>query len=272
MGVITMGVAVNTRGRADAGNVTIGVEVKEDDNKEEGDGGEDMESYAEDSTVSDEVPVEEAFSCVMIGAWLVGLHVCVRAEDGSYGVRARRLVPLLLLALVCVVTLVWMVSHILTPVPYWYLVTSLPSVFAYIFCLFAYVQTLTNARCMTSYMTSLRLLTVKRTSHTRLAMLGTLPYPAALILLFLHLLPWEEVVISLPVICVTSFIPAVLDVYMKAFITTITTALRKMVREVGARVGCTTTDVQHLFDQWLRLTQLLATHNKVKSVSPADEI
>ncbi|XP_069193958.1 uncharacterized protein [Procambarus clarkii] len=220
------------------------------------------------SSMSTEVSIEEAFCGMMTCARLVGLHIWAKNKHDNYVICPWGLLPLVLLGSFCLVVLGCLGSCFLfATMPYWYFVLCLPHFFAHIFCILCYAQTLRHARRMAEYLEGLRQLSLKRTRHTRFLTLGSIIYPTTEVLASLYLLPGPKFIICFISLCITSIFPAVLDVYIGAFIQAIARGFDKLVEEARTRETWSPGEVHSVYQRWLRLLQLLHTHNQVFSLT-----
>lgn len=212
-----------------------------------------------------EVNVEEVYCGVMALTRVLGFHVS-KNEGGTYGIKRRCLLPALLFSFGCTVYASLLMLYLtLTPLPFWYVVINIPCVFAYCFLLVAYVETVLNRVTMARYLTLMQSFTIKQSKwKTNFSLLVYLGYTMILVTYTLLLLPSFEVFASIPFVCFTIFVPAILDLYAESFEVVLTASLEKLSEEVHAKEKWAAGDVTTVFASWLEVLKAVAMHNKVK--------
>lgn len=211
-----------------------------------------------------EVDVEEVYGGVVALVKVLGFQVS-KNEGGIYKVRRRRLLPAVLLGLGCTVYGSLMVAYLaFTPLPYWFVVVNIPCVFAYCFLLGTYVETVLKRDIMAHYLTFMQSFRMRQSRwKTNFSLLGYLGYTMILVTYTLLLIPSFEVAASIPFVCFTTFVPAILDLYTESFVVILTATLEKLIKEVDAKENWAVEDVRATFTSWLGVAKAVAMHNKV---------
>ncbi|KAK8377406.1 hypothetical protein O3P69_013794 [Scylla paramamosain] len=214
-----------------------------------------------------EVGVDEVYCGVMAVARMLGFHI-VEHKGGTYNVCRRRLLPAVLLSLGCTIyTSLLMVYLALTPVPFWYVVINLPCVFAYCFIVVACVETVLNRNNMAHYLTVMQSFTVRQSRwKTNISVLVYLCYTMVLAACTLLMVPSFQVTANIPLVCITSFVPAILDLYIESFVVILTASLEKLRKEVHARETWAAGGVRATFASWMEVAKAVTMHNKIFSL------
>lgn len=211
------------------------------------------------------VGVEDLYYGVMAVARVLGFHV-TENKNGTYIVRCRRLLPGVLLSLGYTIYAVLLVVYLtLEPIPFWFVVTNLSCGFAYCFIVVAYVETVLNRDDMTRYMTLMRSFKIRQSRwKTNMSLLLYLCYTLVLSACTLLKLPSVQVAANIPLVCITSFVPAILDLYTESFVVVLTASLEKLSKEVHARHTWADGGVRDTFTSWMEVVKAITMHNKVR--------
>ncbi|MPC82332.1 hypothetical protein E2C01_076991 [Portunus trituberculatus] len=210
-----------------------------------------------------EVRVDEVYWGVMAVARMLGFHI-VEHKGGTYSIRLRRLLPVVLLSLGCTIYTGLLVVYLaLVPVPFWYVVINLPCVFAYCFIVVACVETVLNRDNMAQYLTVMQTFTIRQSKwKTNISVLAYLCYSMVLATCALLMVPSFQVTANIPLVCVTSFVPAILDLYIESFVVVLTASLEKLRKEVHARETWAVEGVRSTFASWMKVINAVTMHNK----------
>ena len=211
------------------------------------------------------VGVEGVYFGVMTAARILGFHI-IENKGGTYSVCCRRLLPAVLLSLGCTIYTSLLVMYLaLAPIPFWYVVTSLPCVFAYCFIVVTYVETMLNRDNMVRYLTLMQSFTMRESRwRTNLSVLTYLGYTVMLAACTLLTMPSFQVAANIPLVCITSFVPAIFDLYTESFVMVLTANLEKLSEEVHARQTWAAGGVRASFTSWMEVTKAITMHNKVR--------
>lgn len=212
-----------------------------------------------------EVGVEEVYFGVMTVARVLGFHI-IENKNGTYTICRRRLLPAVLLSLGCTTYTSLLVVYLaLMPIPFWYVVINLPCVFAYCFIVVAYAEAVLNRDKMVRYLTLTQSFTIRQTRwKTNLSVLVYLGYTMMLATCTLLMVPSFQVAANIPLVCITSFIPAILDLYTESFVVVLTASLEKLSKEVHARQTWAAGGVRATFISWMEVAKAITMHNKVR--------
>lgn len=77
-------------------------------------------------------------------------------------------------------------------------------------------------------------------------------------------LPSVQVAANIPLVCITSFVPAILDLYTESFVVVLTASLEKLSKEVHARQTWADGGVRDTFTSWMEVVKAITMHNKVR--------
>lgn len=214
-----------------------------------------------------EVGVDEVYCGVMAVARMLGFHI-VEHKGGTYSIRRRRLLPIVLLSFGCTICTSLLMAYLaLTPVPFWYVVINLPCVFAYCFIVVACVETVLNRDNMAQYLTIMQSFTIRQSKwKTNISVLVYLSYTMTLAICSLLMVPSFQVFANIPLVCLTSFVPAILDLYIESFVVILTASLEKLRKEVHARETWAAGGVRATFASWMEVAKAVTMHNKVRHI------